>query len=50
VVGGYWVIPICLGLGLAILVGTHRGARRFLAWWRERRLESPVLAPRPPRD
>jgi uncharacterized membrane protein len=37
VLGGYWVIPISLAAGLAILVATHRGARRFLAWWRERR-------------
>lgn len=36
VVGGYWVILLCLVLGLAILVGTHRGARGFLRWWRER--------------
>ncbi len=35
--GGYWVIPISLFCGLGILVGTHRGARHFLAWWRERR-------------
>ena len=35
--GGYWIIPIALGIGLAILVGTHRGARRFLARWREHR-------------
>jgi uncharacterized membrane protein len=34
--GGYWVIPICLALGLAILVITHRCARRFLAWWGRR--------------
>jgi hypothetical protein len=50
VLGGYWVIPICLGLGLAVLVGTHRGARRFLAWWRGRRRESPVLVRREPRS
>jgi len=37
VVGGYWIIPIAAAVGLAILVGTHRGARRFLAGWRERR-------------
>jgi amino acid transporter len=49
VVGGYWVIPICLGLGLAILAGTHRGTRSFLAWWRERRRESSVRAMREPR-
>ena len=36
--GGYWVIPIALFGGLGIFVGTHRGARRFLAWWRERRV------------
>ena len=36
--GGYWVIPIALASGLGILVGTHRGARKFLAWWRNRRL------------
>jgi len=34
--GGYWVIPIMLVIGLAILVATHRGARRFLSWWRSR--------------
>ena len=32
--GGYWVIPIFLVLGFGILVLTHRGARRFLVWWR----------------
>jgi len=36
--GGYWIIPICLGLGLAALVATQRCARKFLAWWRQRRL------------
>lgn len=36
--GGYWIVPICLALGLAILVGTHRAARSFLGWWRARRL------------
>ena len=36
--GGYWIIPITLFCGLGIFVGTHRGARRYLAWWRERRL------------
>lgn len=35
--GGYWVIPIAGLLGLAILVGTHRAAARFLAWWRAQR-------------
>ena len=36
--GGYWVIPFALFCGLGIFVGTHRGARRYLAWWRARRL------------
>lgn len=36
--GGYWVIPAALFIGLAIFAGTHRGARRFLIWWRSRRL------------
>jgi uncharacterized membrane protein len=35
--GGYWVMPIAALCGLGILVGTHRGARAFLAKWRERR-------------
>jgi len=49
VLGGYWVIPICLGAGLGILVATHRGAQRFLSWWRGRRRESSIFAPRAPR-
>ena len=49
VLGGYWVIPICLGAGLGILVATHRGARSFLSWWRGRRLGSPILTLREPR-
>jgi uncharacterized membrane protein len=39
--GGNWVILIGLVLGLGFLVLTHRGAKRFLAWWRERRSPSP---------
>jgi hypothetical protein len=38
VVGGYWVVLIGLVCGLGLLVVTHRCARRFLTWWRERRL------------
>jgi uncharacterized membrane protein len=34
--GGYWIVPVALFCGLGILVGTHRGARRYLAWWRSR--------------
>ena len=36
--GGYGVIPFALFCGLGIFIGTHRGARKFLTWWRERRL------------
>jgi len=36
--GGYWVIPMALVCGLAILALTHRCARWYLGWWRERRL------------
>jgi hypothetical protein len=35
--GGYWIIPICLVLGMLILVGTHRAARALVRRWRERR-------------
>jgi len=37
IVGGYWVIPFCLVLGLAALVWTNRLTLRFLRWWRKRR-------------
>ena len=36
IVGGYWVIPICLFLGLLVLVFNHRGTMKFLSWWRSR--------------
>ena len=36
-VGGYWIIPISLAIGLVILVATHRGARALVRRWRERR-------------
>jgi hypothetical protein len=32
VVGGYWVIPIALFIGLGILVLNHRGTKKFLSW------------------
>jgi hypothetical protein len=35
-VGGYWVIPIWLIAGFVLLFLTHRGARKFLGWWRRR--------------
>ena len=34
--GGYWVIPIFLLIGMGILVLTHRFARRWIARMRER--------------
>jgi hypothetical protein len=34
---GYWLIPLCLALGILVLRATHGCARRFLARWRERR-------------
>jgi uncharacterized membrane protein len=42
-VGGYWVIPISLAIGLVILVATHRAARALVRRWRERRA---VFSPR----
>src|SRR5262249_39651949 len=33
-IGGYWIIPISLVLGLALVRLTHRGAIRYLHWWR----------------
>jgi uncharacterized membrane protein len=37
VYGGYWIIPISIACGVAVLVLTHRAARRYLASWRKRR-------------
>jgi|WetSurMetagenome_2_1015567.scaffolds.fasta_scaffold23790_4 hypothetical protein len=37
IVGGYWIIPLCAAIGILMLVGSHRGARRFLGWFRDRR-------------
>ena len=34
--GGYWMVPIALAFGMGVLVLTHRGARKYLAWWRNR--------------
>ncbi|MGB5163185.1 MAG: hypothetical protein WBP10_10645 [Thermoanaerobaculia bacterium] len=41
--GGYWIIPILIALGLAILIITQRFATAFLVWWRARRGKSDVL-------
>jgi hypothetical protein len=35
--GGYWIIPVSLCCGMAVFLLTHRGARRFLGWWRQRK-------------
>jgi uncharacterized membrane protein len=37
-IGGYWVIPMALFIGLLLLVVTHRGTMTFLTWWRNRRV------------
>jgi uncharacterized membrane protein len=34
--GGYWIVPIAAACGLGLLVATHRGARKFLSWWKAR--------------
>ena len=35
-IGGYWIIPICLVIGLAVLIFTHKLARRWVEGIRER--------------
>ena len=42
--GGNWVIAIGVGIGVALLVLTHLGARAFLSWYRERRTPECPLA------
>ena len=37
VLGGYWIVPVSLAIGLGILIATHRGARAFVAWMSRRR-------------
>jgi hypothetical protein len=39
-----YLIPFCLLSGSVLLALTHRGARRFLAWWRGRRAGFAVSA------
>jgi uncharacterized membrane protein len=41
--GGYWIIPFAMFCGMGIFVGTHRGARKFLAWWRGRTIMKPSI-------
>jgi len=46
VYGGYWIIPISIACGIAVLTVMHRATRRFLTRWRERRkLRSALEAP-----
>ena len=35
--GGYWVIPFSAAIGIALLLLTHRGARRLIEVWLRRR-------------
>lgn len=44
--GGYWIIPISIAGGLAVLTVVHRGTRRFLMRWRERRALRSSIAQR----
>ena len=37
VYGGYWILPVSIACGVAVLVLTHKAARRYLASWRKRR-------------
>ncbi|MGB5293584.1 MAG: hypothetical protein WBP34_01415 [Thermoanaerobaculia bacterium] len=41
--GGYWIIPVLIAVGLAILILTQRFATGFLVWWRARRGKSDKL-------
>jgi hypothetical protein len=36
-IAGYWIIPVCVVVGILIVRFTHRSARQFLSRWRERR-------------
>ena len=37
VYGGYWIIPLSMAVGVAVLAMTHMATRRYLASWRKRR-------------
>jgi uncharacterized membrane protein len=41
--GGYWIMPIMIAIGLAVLILTQRFATAFLVWWRARRGKSDTL-------
>ena len=42
--GGYWIMPIMIAIGLAVLILTQRFATAFLVWWRARRGKSDTLS------
>jgi uncharacterized membrane protein len=48
-VGGYWVIVVSATIGVAMLVLTHRFARRLIETWLRRRRERSVMAAPPGR-
>jgi uncharacterized membrane protein len=37
VYGGYWIMPVSIAAGVAVLVLAHTATRRYLAGWRKRR-------------
>ena len=37
VYGGYWIIPVSIACGVAVLALAHKATRRYLAGWRKRR-------------
>lgn len=43
--GGYWIVPICLFVGLLLLIATQRAARRWAARLRDRLRHRPAAAP-----
>jgi hypothetical protein len=48
-VGGYWVIVVSATIGVAMLVLTHRFARRLIETWLRRRRERSVMTAPPGR-
>ena len=37
VLGGYWIIPVSIAFGVAVLALAHKATRMYLAGWRKRR-------------
>jgi uncharacterized membrane protein len=37
VYGGYWIVPLSIACGVAVLALTHKAARAYLASWQKRR-------------